>query len=283
VDRSLCRSFFMVKKWMGFAIAFWTILTVGLILVVGLIEVYTLPTSRRTVANVAVQPPNTDAQYLASGSWSSYYPDSVNVDANGLIRYAAFGLLKIDNGTTAHTSLSSVVPNLSSALVNASQALFTTTSNLLYGQLRLETFEFTFPPSTNIFLIMEQKNTFVLTPCRPVNRTSNGPYVGQILFVGSYNCEFGASPFGQPGDLNDVNTTLFYLLSVNARYQAVVFSSNSSGLMSVMNRALSNASVVSGQVEYAIMGVAPLILGNGAIRSNSTLGLAQYYDLKSVV
>lgn len=210
--------------------------------------------------------PNPTAVFAASGSWRPFYsPPST---------YATYGLVKLDSSTAAQLSLQVAVPSLD------------VLPTFLYGLLRLETFEFTWPPNTIPFLVLGDSNSsFLACPCHPLNRSiiNAATYVGQIQLMGSYSCLFGAPPYGRAIDPLRITSTSFYILSVALAFVSQV--SNQTQLLSIMQRALVAPNVSATRtLNFALVGVANLQIGNVAVRSNKTLGLASsYFDPRSVM
>lgn len=149
--------------------------------------------------------------------------------------------------------------------------------------MRLETFEFTWPPGTLVFLIQSNNaSSFAPCPCKPLNISSTlNSTLGQLQFMGSYNCLFGAAPYGSPVLLSQINQTTFYLLAVNTAIVSNVL--NATQLPVLMQQALTGFSITSSRVFFGICGVARMALGNSAIRSNSSLGLSQFFDTRNVM
>lgn len=265
------------------AIVCWAFLIAGLIAMVFCVELLVVPSNRNAVAPIVVQvgvpclvscfecpvfaqPASLFSRFVSSGSWTPYYPAPST--------FATYGLVRLDNSLVAQAPLVA----LATPGQNVSQSD-------VYGQLRLEGFEFTWPIGTLPFLVLQDVDSSFLTcPCSPLNRSVSGSSVslGNIQFMGSYNCLFGLRPFGKPLEFATINAARFYMVAASGQYWS---SMNNPALLSTfMNSALVAANVSASRVvSFAILGVARMQFGNTAVRANATLGLAQYFDTRNVM
>ena len=240
------------------AVVAWGLLTAGLIVMLGAVEVLYLRSSGSTL--FVAQPSPAASQYVATASWSRWTPLPSPLLASGSLR--------LDNSSMWRALVSPTPPGPTPA-----QA---------YGALRFDTFEFSWPTDSLVFLVLGTTDSgganasYALVRCAPVGRPQASGWLGNLNAMGSFNCLFGtvltpASP-----------TNTFFLLAA-AGMPGVLAATNNTTLQVVMGNLTATATVSAGSA-WRLVGWAPLAAGAAtAAPGNETLGLGSFLNQRAVL
>ncbi len=238
------------------ALLLWLLLTAGLIVMVALIEVLFLQSSSSS-SQVLKQPDVVGSQLFMSGAWRRWTPAPSTL--------VAAGTIKVDNSTTWQSRL--VVQPSNPAPGSA------------WGSLRLDSFEFSWPGSSLVFLVVKTNTTgYGMLPCSPYAKTAT--VLGNVNTMGAYNCLLAKPLVASALD------TVFYLLAssaIPATLLRPLF--NDTTLAAIMAPLMATQVVPLATAPYRLVGYAAMQPGSVvASLANETLGQGgSFYDVRRVL